>query len=391
VYQPDLMFERFTNLARRTIVLAQDEARGLSHNYIGTEHLLLGLLGAPGGMALQALESYGMSLEAARAEVLAIVPAGKHTPEGHIPFTPRGKKVLELSLREALALKHNYIGTEHVLLGMIREGEGVGAQVLAAHGNLSAIRRTVLDALSAAQTTPTGRRWLRRHAEISGEPEELRTTPAADTGLNEAVRIAGLSPVGSHHLLIAALSDRGTAAARALAAAGVDLDLAVEALRGADVTGTSDELPEERGRRHMQIRLAGDRLIIDVTDHAAVALGQAALEAISNRAAPAETGAAETAPAETGPADTETGPARTEPAGGGPAGSGAGDLGVISGDSDLAISLSKVWQTLMDSLADIRRRAEAAEATEAGQPEEKSSGRGRRRAREAAGEGEQNG
>jgi ATP-dependent Clp protease ATP-binding subunit ClpA len=344
------MFERFTNLARRTIVLAQDEARGLSHNYIGTEHLLLGLLAAPGGMAQQALESYGMSVEAARAEVLAIVPAGKDTPSGHIPFTPRGKKVLELSLREALELKHNYIGTEHLLLGMIREGEGVGAQILAAHGSLAAIRRTVLDALSAAQSTPAGRRWLRRHAEISGEPEELRTTPAADTGLNEAVRLAGLSPLGSHHLLIAALSDRETAAARALAGAGIDLDRAMAALRNAEVTGTSDELPEERGRRHMQIRLSDDHLVIDVTDQAAVDLGRAAMKAIAG-----EAGA-------------------------------SGEAAVISGEADVTVSLTKVWQALMDSLGDIRRRA-AGPAAEAGQPEQKPR-RGKRRGRQEEAEGE---
>jgi ATP-dependent Clp protease ATP-binding subunit ClpA len=125
------MFERFTDRARRVVVLAQEEARLLNHNYIGTEHLLLGLIHEGEGVAGKALESLGISLEAVRAQVEEMIGQGQMTPTGHIPFTPRAKKVLELSLREALQLGHNYMGTEHILLGLIREGEGVGAQVLA--------------------------------------------------------------------------------------------------------------------------------------------------------------------------------------------------------------------------------------------------------------------
>ena len=125
------MFERFTDRARRVVVLAQEEARMLSHNYIGTEHILLGLIHEGDGIAAKALESLGVSLEAVRAQVEEIIGQGQQAPSGHIPFTPRAKKVLELSLREALQLGHNYIGTEHILLGLIREGEGVAAQVLA--------------------------------------------------------------------------------------------------------------------------------------------------------------------------------------------------------------------------------------------------------------------
>ena len=124
------MFERFTDRARRVVVLAQEEARMLSHNYIGTEHILLGLIHEGEGVAAKALESLGISLEAVRAQVEEIIGQGQQAPSGHIPFTPRAKKVLELSLREALQLGHNYIGTEHILLGLIREGEGVAAQVL---------------------------------------------------------------------------------------------------------------------------------------------------------------------------------------------------------------------------------------------------------------------
>jgi ATP-dependent Clp protease ATP-binding subunit ClpC len=139
------MFERFTDRARRVVVLAQEEARLLNHNYIGTEHLLLGLLREQQGMAAHALESFGMSLEVVRAEVLEIIGVGELAPTGHIPFTPRAKKVLELSLREALQLGTDYIGTEHLLLGLIREGEGVAAQILVKLGNtLGGLRAAVI-------------------------------------------------------------------------------------------------------------------------------------------------------------------------------------------------------------------------------------------------------
>ena len=140
------MFERFTDRARRVIVLAQEEARMLSHNFIGTEHLLLGLAHEGEGVAARALESLGISLEAVRQQVEGIAGRGKHPPgAGHIPFTPRAKKVLELSLREAVRLGHNYIGTEHILLGMIREGEGVAAQVLVKLGaDLNRVRGEVV-------------------------------------------------------------------------------------------------------------------------------------------------------------------------------------------------------------------------------------------------------
>jgi ATP-dependent Clp protease ATP-binding subunit ClpC len=139
------MFERFTDRARRVVVLAQDEARMLSHNYIGTEHILLGLIHEGEGVAAKALESLGISLEAVRQQVEEIIGQGQQAPSVHIPFTPRAKKVLELSLREALQLGHNYIGTEHILLGLIREGEGVAAQVLVRLGcDLNVARRRVI-------------------------------------------------------------------------------------------------------------------------------------------------------------------------------------------------------------------------------------------------------
>src|SRR5690606_20707973 len=124
------MFERFTDRARRVVVLAQEEARMLNHNYIGTEHILLGLIHEGEGIAAKTMESLNISLDAVRQQAQDITGAGEQGPVGHVPFTPRAKKVLELSLREARQLGHNYIGTEHILLGLIREGEGVAAQVL---------------------------------------------------------------------------------------------------------------------------------------------------------------------------------------------------------------------------------------------------------------------
>jgi Clp amino terminal domain, pathogenicity island component len=145
------MFERFTDRARRVVVLAQEEARHLDHNYIGTEHILLGLIHESEGVAARALTELGISLEAVRSEVVEIVGHGAEAPTGHIPFTPRAKKVLELSLREALQLGHNYIGTEHILLGLIREGEGVAAQVLVKLGaGLDRVRQQVVQLLADA-------------------------------------------------------------------------------------------------------------------------------------------------------------------------------------------------------------------------------------------------
>lgn len=143
------MFERFTDRARRVVVLAQEEVRMLNHNYIGTEHLLLGLIHEGEGVACKALEALGVSLEGVRDQVEEIIGQGAQSPQGFLPFTPRAKKVLEFSLREALQLGHNYIGTEHILLGLIREGQGVAAQVLVKLGcELTRVRQEVVILLS---------------------------------------------------------------------------------------------------------------------------------------------------------------------------------------------------------------------------------------------------
>ncbi len=164
------MFERFTDRARRVVALAQEEARMLNHNYIGTEHLLLGLIRESEGVAAKALESLGISLEAVRQQVKEIIGRGQQAPSGHIPFTPRAKKVLELSLREADGLGHNYIGTEHLLLGLIREGSGVAAQVLVKLGaDLNRARQQVVQLLHGragedliSEDSPLRDDWLTR-------------------------------------------------------------------------------------------------------------------------------------------------------------------------------------------------------------------------------------
>jgi ATP-dependent Clp protease ATP-binding subunit ClpC len=171
------MFERFTDRARRVVVLAQEEARLLNHNYIGTEHLLLGLIHEGEGVAALALESLGFRLEAVRSQVEEVIGQGQSAPVGHIPFTPRAKKVLELSSREAMQLGHNYIGTEHILLGLIREGEGVAAQVLVKLGaDLPRVRQQVIQLLSgyvggkeAGEQAGAGTRLVRISV-----PEDLR-------------------------------------------------------------------------------------------------------------------------------------------------------------------------------------------------------------------------
>jgi ATP-dependent Clp protease ATP-binding subunit ClpA len=167
------MFERFTDRARRVVVLAQEEARLLNHNYIGTEHLLLGLIHEQQGVAAKALESLGLSLEAVRAQVEEIIGQGQRAPTGHIPFTPRAKKVLELSLRESKQLGHNYIGTEHILLGLVREGEGVAAQVLVKLGaDLSRVRQQVVQLLSGSAGDPEVAAGMRPVPMTA--PDELR-------------------------------------------------------------------------------------------------------------------------------------------------------------------------------------------------------------------------
>ena len=186
------MFERFTDRARRVVVLAQEEARMLNHNYIGTEHILLGLIHEGEGVAAKGLESLGISLEAVRSQVEEIIGQGQQAPSGHIPFTPRAKKVLELSLREALQLGHNYIGTEHILLGLIREGEGVAAQVLVKLGaDLSRVRQQVIQLLSGYQ----GKEAVTAGGPAEGQPSTSLVLDQFGRNLTQAAREGKLDPV----------------------------------------------------------------------------------------------------------------------------------------------------------------------------------------------------
>ncbi|HMK13292.1 MAG TPA: Clp protease N-terminal domain-containing protein, partial [Acidimicrobiales bacterium] len=215
------MFERFTDRARRVVVLAQEEARLLRHDWIGTEHILLGLLREGDGFGAQALTSLGVTHDAARARVVAMIAPGETEPSGHIPFTPRSKKVLELALREALRLGHSHIGTEHILLGLARERDGVGAQVLVQMGaDLSAVCRRV-DELIAEQPN-VGIVTLRHdydtagleHADLAGDPIaqfERWYSDAAASGIDEP-----------NAMTLATVDEHGQPDARVVLLRGVD-------------------------------------------------------------------------------------------------------------------------------------------------------------------------
>jgi len=195
------MFERFTNQARQVVVLAQEESRKLNHNYIGTEHLVLGLLHEGNGTGARALESMGITLEAAQHEVETRIGRGKQEQAGHIPFTARAKKSLELSLRESLALGQNYIGTGHLLLGLIRKGDGVGIEVLVSLGaDLNVLRRRVVELLQddteqGAAPSPPRRGAPRGSART---PETIQALLGAiDARLSAIERHLGLAHPGA--------------------------------------------------------------------------------------------------------------------------------------------------------------------------------------------------
>jgi ATP-dependent Clp protease ATP-binding subunit ClpA len=224
------VFERFTDQARRVVVYAQEEAQLLHHHYVGTEHLLLGLAHDGQGVAARALELLGIRLEAVRSQVEAIVGRGQQAPSGHVLFTPRAKKVLELSLREALQLGHNYIGTEHLLLGLIQEGEGVAAQVLVTlGGDLSRVRQQVFLVLSGhAGVVETGARTRLVRMTVPDDLREaeeqlarVRREKEAAIEAEEFDRAAALRD--QERQLLARVTERERAWT-----AGVDLDAVVQ-------------------------------------------------------------------------------------------------------------------------------------------------------------------
>jgi ATP-dependent Clp protease ATP-binding subunit ClpC len=315
-----------------------------------------------------------MTRDGIREEVEKITGRGAKTPSGHIPFTPRAKKTLELSLREALALKHNYIGTEHILLGLLREGDGVAVQILRGHVDLLELRVAVLDAVSAmlpaeqaaaaeaaeagdADETNTVLRWLRgrltrRAVSVPFRPEAFgpdivpRGTPAVEAALRQAARLAGPRPVGSHHLLLAALEDGDSAASATLADLGVDIGELRQKLRSVKIAGTTDEQPEQAGRRQMALEVRPETLTIVLTDPLIVAAAGEALRAV-NASAAAEGAAAGAAAALTAEWQDETGASGAGEA----SGAASATATVIRGDHPAAANLTKVWLELRKTLA----------------------------------------
>ena len=266
------MFERFTTRARSAVVHAQDEARELGHAHIDLEHLLLGLLSEPESIAAIALRRCGVTAARTRAEVVAAVGRGDTAPPGHIPFTPGAKRVLELALREALTLGHNYIGTEHVLLAIVAAGPSAALTAIAAQGtDGDAVRREVRAEIGHATAARSGK----------PAPAPART-PAAEAVLAAAQELAGDAPMGSHHLLEAmALVDDSLAASTlaALGIAGADVAATIDEL---GIAGTSDVTPELEAVQHLEVHLDDDAVRIVLADPATRELVARLVDAMGN-------------------------------------------------------------------------------------------------------------
>jgi ATP-dependent Clp protease ATP-binding subunit ClpC len=189
------VFERFTDRARRVLTFAQEEARLLNHSFIGTEHILLGVIREGDGLGAEALRRLGVSFEVVREKVVEMIGVSGSAPNDSPPFTPRAKKVLELSLREALQLNHSYIGTEHILLGLAREGDGVAARVLAGLGvDLLRVRQAVTDLMTGASENPSaGRLEEPEEPTTSGEPPRVPSCPGCSAILSVTARFRALS------------------------------------------------------------------------------------------------------------------------------------------------------------------------------------------------------
>lgn len=259
-------FERFTAEARKVVVTAQEEARLLKHDYIGTEHILLGLLDAPDGTAARVLHGLGYDKKAAQLDIAAAAKPGTQELSGHIPFAPSAKKTLDLALREALQLHHTHIGTEHILLALATdESEGVGAKVLAARIDPPGrIRAAVLAALQGSQDAAPGP-WP-------------AGTPATEDTVSVASALAGGAPVGSHHLLEAMLRTENSMAARVLRELGIDPDAVAAKIDELDPETTTDANPEEAAARRMEIRLVDDEVHLVLRDPTTVTSAKKVIE-----------------------------------------------------------------------------------------------------------------
>ena len=249
------MFERFTDRARRVLVIAQDEALALDHNFLGTEHILLGLIEEGEGVGAKALQQLGIRPEELRERIVAMIGRGEPGSTGTAPpFTPRAKKVLELALKEALGLGHNYIGTEHELLGLIAEGNGVAAQVLVASGlTLSQVRSKVIELLVGYSSSKPG----------GGATRTPATTPAVNLLATRVQKAAGDEPIGSHHHLLGLLDDPNCLAARILESFGVTKDAVASRITEMGTAGTTDELPKPAPARAAVDLGPGLRLNVD--------------------------------------------------------------------------------------------------------------------------------
>jgi hypothetical protein len=283
------MFERFTDRARTVVVLAQEEARTLGHGHIGTEHLLLGLIAEPTGVASVSLDELGYSLDGIRAAVGAALGHSTATSPGRIPFAPRAKKVLELSLREALQLGHNYIGTEHILLGLLAEGEGLGAQILAAGGpGLDAVRAAVMQKLQTPAPAPgrPGFRGPRSWGFLGGTIGALRTPAepptwpqtAAAAGVHWKARAsAGEAPVGTDDLLRALAGAEGSVAGKVFERLGITPEQLVGALDATSRAGTTDA-PPPLPAQSVSVREEDGKLVIEVAGEGIDAMRDAMLQ-----------------------------------------------------------------------------------------------------------------
>jgi ATP-dependent Clp protease ATP-binding subunit ClpC len=260
-----MAFERFTAKARKVVVAAQEEARLLRHDYIGTEHLLLGLLDVPDGSAAKVLHQLGYNKEIAQVDIAAMAKPGTDVRSGHIPFTPGAKKTLELALGEAQQLHHNDIGTEHILLALVRDDASVGAKVLAERiGPISKIRAAVLASLEGPRDVQTGP-WP-------------AGTPATEDTVSAASALAGGALVGSHHLLEAMLRAENSMAARVLRELGVDPDAVAAKIDELDPETTTDANPEEAAARKMEIRLVDGEVHLILRDPTTVTMAKQVTE-----------------------------------------------------------------------------------------------------------------